>query len=30
MILDHLEGFEPADVTAQHYNPSPMLVRKRQ
>jgi hypothetical protein len=29
-VLDHLERFDPDDVTAQHYNTSPMLVRKRE
>jgi hypothetical protein len=30
MILDHLERFEPADVSAEHHNTSSMLVRNRQ
>jgi hypothetical protein len=29
LILDHLEGFDAADVTAQHYNTNPELVKKR-
>jgi hypothetical protein len=30
IILDHMEGFDPGDVTAQHYNSAPQIVRKRQ
>ena len=29
LILDHLEGFDAGDVTAQHYNTHPELVKKR-
>jgi hypothetical protein len=29
LILDHLEGFDPGDVTAQHYNTDPQIVKKR-
>ena len=29
MILDHLEGYDPGDVTAQHYNTNPELAKKR-
>jgi hypothetical protein len=29
MILDHLEGFDPGDVTAQFYNMDPAMVKKR-
>lgn len=29
LILDHLEGYDPGDVTAQHYNTNPELVKKR-
>jgi len=29
LILDHLEGFDPGDVTAQHYNTNPEIVKKR-
>jgi hypothetical protein len=29
LILDHLEGFDAADVTAQHYNTHPELMKKR-
>jgi hypothetical protein len=30
LILDHLEGFDPGDVTAQHYNTDPQILKKRQ
>ena len=29
LLLDHLEGFDPGDVTAQHYNTDTALQRKR-
>lgn len=29
IILDHMEGFDPADVTAQHYNTDPEIAKKR-
>jgi integrase len=29
LILDHMEGFDPGDVTAQHYDADPELVKKR-
>jgi integrase len=29
IILDHLEGFDPGNVTAQHYNMDPAMVKKR-
>jgi Arm DNA-binding domain len=29
LILNHLEGFDPGDVTAQHYNTNPELLKKR-
>jgi hypothetical protein len=29
LILDHLEGHDPGDVTAQHYNLNPAFTRKR-
>lgn len=29
LILDHMEGFDPGDVTAQHYNTDPQIVKKR-
>ncbi len=29
LILDHMEGFSPGDVTAQHYNTDPQIVKKR-
>jgi hypothetical protein len=29
LILDHLEGHEPNDVTAQFYNSNPAILRKR-
>jgi hypothetical protein len=29
LILDHLEGFSSDDVTAQHYNSHPQIVKKR-
>jgi hypothetical protein len=29
MILDHLEGFDPGDVTAQFYNMDPAILKKR-
>jgi hypothetical protein len=30
LILDHLEGFDSGDVTAQHYNADPELRKKRE
>jgi hypothetical protein len=30
LILDHLEGFDSGDVTAQHYNTDPELRKKRE
>lgn len=30
MILDHIEGVEPTDVTGQFYSSGPGIVRKRQ
>ena len=29
VILDHMEGFDAADVTAQHYNTDPAIAKKR-
>ena len=29
VILDHLEGFDPGDVTAQFYNMDPAILKKR-
>lgn len=29
LILDHLEGFSANDVTAQHYNLNPEIIKKR-
>jgi integrase len=29
LILDHMEGFDAADVTAQHYNTDPAIAKKR-
>jgi hypothetical protein len=29
IILDHLEGFDPGDVTAQFYDMDPAMVKKR-
>lgn len=29
LLLDHLEGFDGGDVTAQHYNTNPDVVKKR-
>jgi hypothetical protein len=29
LILDHMEGHEAGDVTAQHYNTDPQIVKKR-
>lgn len=29
LILDHLEGFDGGDVTAQHYNTNPDIKKKR-
>ncbi len=29
LILDHMEGFEAGDVTAQHYNTDPAIAKKR-
>jgi Arm DNA-binding domain len=29
IILDHMEGFDPGDVTAQHYNTDPAIAKKR-
>ena len=30
LILDHLEGHDPGDVTAQHYDTDPEIRRKRE
>jgi glutathione S-transferase len=30
IILDHLEGVEPNDVTGQFYSSDPQIARKRQ
>lgn len=30
LILDHLEGFDSNDVTAQHYNTNPEILKKRE